>query len=163
RPSEPTVLALPPGEGRPFVDAMEDLHTKLVDGIRGAAEGERYKQARSKIRRRVATEEGRLEEILKTAARELGLDLGRTEEEVQITSLDENQGPPSAGALSAIAGSVEEFETTLATVQDEADAELRSVIHHLLTDTVKTAFAPVRARFEGREAIVAFLGDVESV
>src|SRR4051794_22396527 len=55
RPSEPTVLSLPAGEGRPFVDAMEELHTKIADGIRGATEGERYKQARAKIRRRVAT------------------------------------------------------------------------------------------------------------
>src|SRR5262249_6357160 len=55
------------------------------------------------------------------------------------------------------------FETTLATVQDEADAELRSVIHHLLVETVKASFVPVRARFEGREAIVSFVGDVEAV
>src|SRR5271163_5123973 len=34
RPSEPTVLTLPSGEGRPFVDAMEELYTKLVDGLR---------------------------------------------------------------------------------------------------------------------------------
>jgi len=32
RPTQPTVLALPPGEGRPFVDAMEELHGALVDG-----------------------------------------------------------------------------------------------------------------------------------
>jgi predicted ATP-dependent protease len=163
RPSEPTVLALPAGEGRPFVDAMEDLHAKLVEGLRGAGEGERYKQARAKIRRRVATEEGRLEEALKAAARALGLDLARTEDEVQITSLDEAGGTPDAEALSAIAASVEEFETTLANVQDEADAELRSVIHHLLVEMVKACFLPVRTCFEGREAIVAFLGDVEAV
>src|ERR1700686_1886157 len=48
RPSEPTVLNLPPGEGRPFVDAMDELYTKLVDGLRAATEGERYKQARAK-------------------------------------------------------------------------------------------------------------------
>lgn len=163
RPSEPTVLALPAGEGRPFVDAMEELHAKLVEGLRGAAEGERYKQARAKIRRRVATEESRLEEALKSAARALGLDLARTEDEVQITSLDETRGPPDADALAAIAASVEEFETTWANVQDEADAELRSVIHHLLVETVKGCFLPVRTLFEGREALVAFLGDVESV
>src|SRR3954469_22565201 len=33
RRSEPTVLALPAGEGRPFVDAMEELHGKIVDAI----------------------------------------------------------------------------------------------------------------------------------
>src|SRR3954469_3896492 len=55
RPSEPTVLSLAAGEGRPFVDAMEEMHTKIVDGVRAVTEGERYKQARAKIRRRVAT------------------------------------------------------------------------------------------------------------
>src|SRR6516225_1273612 len=39
RPSEPTVLSLPAGEGRPFVDAMDALHTKLVDGLRGVTDG----------------------------------------------------------------------------------------------------------------------------
>jgi hypothetical protein len=63
------VLTLPAGEGRPFVEAMDELHTKLVDGLRATTEGERYKQARAKIRRRVATEESRLEEALKAAAR----------------------------------------------------------------------------------------------
>src|SRR5690242_3235521 len=31
RPSEPSVLALPAGQGRPFADAMEELYAKLVD------------------------------------------------------------------------------------------------------------------------------------
>lgn len=163
RPSEPTALALAAGEGRPFVEAMEALHAKLLDGLRAASEGERYKQARAKIRRRVATEESRLEEALRSSARQLGLDLSRTEDEVQITALDESAGPPDAEALAAVAASVEEFETTLATVQDQADTELRSVIHHLLIEAVKACFLPVRARFEGREAIIGFLGDVESV
>ncbi|MFT3774366.1 MAG: AAA family ATPase [Minicystis sp.] len=162
RPSEPTVLNLPAGEGRPFVDAMEELYTKLVEGLRGVTEGERYKQARAKMRRRVATEESRLEEALKTAAAELGLDLQRTDDEVQITALDEAGGTPSADALAAIAAHIEEFETTFASVQDEADAELRGVVHHLLGEAVKSSFAPVRARFEGRDAIVSFLGDVEN-
>lgn len=162
RPSEPTVLNLPAGEGRPFVDAMDALYTKLVDGLRGVTEGERYKQARAKTRRRVATEEGRLEEALKEAAHALGLDLSRTDDEVQITALDEVDSPPSSDALSAVAASIEEFETKLAAVQDEADSELRGVVHHLLADTVKTAFYSVRARFEGRQAILTFIGDVEA-
>lgn len=161
RPSEPAVLNLPAGEGRPFADAMDELYTKLVDGLRGVTEGERYKQARAKTRRRVATEESRLEEQLKASAAELGLELSRTEEEVQITALDEEGGTPSSEALAAITASIEEFETRLAGVQDEADAELRGVIHHLLTETVKSCFMPVRTRFEGRASIVAFLADVE--
>ncbi len=163
RPSEPTVLALPAGDGKPFVDAMDEMHTKIVDGVRAVTEGERYKQARAKIRRRVATEESRLEETLKSAARALGLDLTRGDDEVQITALDEAAGPPSNDSLAQIAASVEEFETTLATVQDEADLELRNVVQHLLAETVKSGFAPVRALYDGREAITAFLADVEVV
>src|SRR6185436_7860791 len=81
RPSEPTVLALPPGDARPFVEAMEELHAKLGDALRGATEGERFKQVRAKIQRRVNAEESRLEEGLKSAARDLGLDLVRTDDE----------------------------------------------------------------------------------
>ena len=162
RPSEPSVLSLAAGEGRPFVDAMEELHAKLVDGLRGLTEGERFKQSRAKMRRRVATEESRLEEALKEQGRALGLDLQRTDEEVQITALDEAAGPPSGDALAAVAAGIEEFETKLAHVQDEADGELRSVVHHLIAETVKSCFLPVRTRFEGRDAIVAFLGDVEA-
>jgi hypothetical protein len=85
--------------------------------------------------------------VLKSAARELGLDLTRTEDEIQITSLEEGAGPPSSQALQTIAGSIEEFESTLATVQDEADTELRSVIQHLLAEAVKGCFSPVRGQF----------------
>lgn len=89
RPSEPTVLSLPPGEGRPFVEAMEELHAKLVDTLRGATEGERFKQARAKLQRRVRAEERRLEDQLKAAARALGFDLVRTGDEVQLTPLED--------------------------------------------------------------------------
>jgi predicted ATP-dependent protease len=161
---------------------MEELHTTLVDGLRGLTDGERFKQARAKMRRRVATEESHLEEALKDAARKLGLDLQRTDEEVQVTALDEAAGPPGGDALAAVAAGIEEFETKLASVQDEADGELRAVVHHLIVETVKSCFLPVRTRFEGRdavhdgasvhdprpqskppsEAIVAFLADVEA-
>jgi predicted ATP-dependent protease len=163
RPSEPTILSLPPGEGRPFVEAMEELHAKLVEGVRGATEGERFKQARTKIQRRASAEESRLEEQLKEAAKKLGLELVRTENEVQITALDEAAEPPSSESLRSIATSVEEFEQTLATVQDDADLELRTVMKQLLVDAMKACFAPVRKRFEGRPAIATFLAEVESV
>ena len=161
RPSEPTVLSLPAGDGRPFADAMEELYGKLFDGVRATVDGERYKQARAKIRRRVATEESRLEEALKASGRALGLELSRGEDEIQVSSLDESQ--PGSEALSTVATAIEEFETTLANVQDEADAELRTVLHGLLGEMVRASFAPVRTRYEGRELISAFLGEVESV
>jgi predicted ATP-dependent protease len=163
RPSEPTVLALPAGEGRPFVEAMEELHGKLVDAIRNAAEGERYKQARARIRRRVASEESRLEEALRASAQSVGLALERAENEVRLSAHDESAPAPDSEAVDHVTGLVEEFENTLAQVQDDADTELRAVIQHLLTEAVKGCFAPVRGRFEGSEAIVGFLGDVVSL
>jgi predicted ATP-dependent protease len=163
RPSEPTVLSLPPGEGPGFVEAMEDLHGKLVDALRNVTEGERFKQARSRTQRRVAAEEARLEQTLKEAAKELGLDLARSENEVQITALDESAPEPSPEALSTIAASVDEFQTKLATVQDEADAELRAVTKQLLADAIKACFGPVRAKLEGKNDVSAFLEDVETV
>src|SRR5262249_55305403 len=75
RPTEPAALSMPAGEGRPFVDAMEDLHQKLAEALRGSTEGERFKQARAKIRRRVSAEEARLEDQLRRTARENGVDL----------------------------------------------------------------------------------------
>ncbi len=86
RPSEPAALALPAGEGRPFVEAMEELHGKLSEALRGATEGERFKQARAKIRRRVSAEEARLEDILRRTAREAGCDLVRRENDIEIVT-----------------------------------------------------------------------------
>ena len=163
RPSEPTVLALPPGEGRPFVEAMDQLHGKLVESVRGATEGERFKQVRGKIHRRVNADESRLEEQLKIATRELGMDMVRTDDEVQITPLDDAAEAPSSEVLRTIASVVEEFESTLATIQDEADIELRGIVKQLLLDAVKSCFDPVRRQFEGRADIAEFLGGVETV
>jgi predicted ATP-dependent protease len=161
RPSEPAVLTLPPGEGRGFVDAMEELYAKLVDTLRGTTEGERFKQIRTKVQRRVNAEEARLEEALRATAREMGLELTRSESEVQVTSVDET--PPSSASLRTITAAIEEFETTLATVQDEADRELRGALKQLLADGVKMCFVPVCERFEARKNIGAFLEDVETV
>src|SRR5207247_932071 len=109
----------------------------------------------------------RLEDHLRNAARELGLDLVRNDNEVEITALEETEGettePPSSEALRTIAQAVEDFEQKLATVQDEADQELRSVMKQLLADAVKGCFAPVRKRFDGRSDIAAFLAEVETV
>lgn len=161
RPSEPSVLALPPGQGRGFVDAMEELYAKLVDTLRGTTEGERWKQIRTKIQRRVNAEESRLEEQLRATAKEMGLELHRTESEVQVTSTDD--APPSGESLRSITSAIEEFEATLATVQDDADLELRAALKQLLADGVKGCFVPVRARFEDRKNIGVFLEEVETV
>lgn len=161
RPTEPSVLSLPAGQGRDFVDAMEELYAKLVDTLRGTTEGERFKQAKTKIQRRVSAEESRLEENLRSSARDLGLELARSEAEIHVSSLDET--PPSPEALRTITASIEEFETTLANVQDEADTELRGALKQLLVDGLRGSFAPFRTRFETRKDICAFLDDVENV
>ncbi len=163
RPSEPTVLTLPAGEGKPFATAMEDLHSKLVDALRGVTEGERYKQVRVKIRRRVTQEEAVLERELKAAATELGYEVSRSESEMQVVPMEDAPSGPSTEGLREITALVEDFETRLATVQDEADVEMRGTVKQLLDDAVRGCFQPFLGRFEGRPDIVRFLGDLESV
>lgn len=162
RPSEPSTLSLPAGDGRAFAAAMQELHAKLVESIRGVADGERFKQARAKVRRRVTTEEAALEEVLRAAATAAGLVLTRTDNEVQLASENEGENP-SPEALSAVAGSVDEFEAKLAAVHEEAEAELRGLMKQLLGQSVKACFAPVAQRYEGRLEIVSFLSEVENV
>lgn len=161
RPSEPAALTLPAGEGRPFVEAMEELHVKLSEALRGATEGERFKQARAKTRRRVSGEEARLEDALRRTAREAGCDLVRRENDIEIVT-PEDAGPASVDSMQAVAAAVAEFEAKLAVVQEEADAELRSVMRQLLGDAAKACFSPVRARFEGRPDVVRFLSELET-
>jgi predicted ATP-dependent protease len=160
RPTEPAALTMPAGEGRPFVEAMEDLHGRLADALRGATEGERFKQARAKIRRRVSAEEARLEEQLRGTARESGIELVRRENEIEIVT-PEDAPQPTMEAMQAVAAGVAEMEQKLAAVQEEADAELRTVMKTLLGDAAKACFQPVCARYESRPDIVRFLGELE--
>ncbi|MBK8252736.1 MAG: AAA family ATPase [Polyangiaceae bacterium] len=161
RPAEPAALSMPAGEGRPFVEAMEDLHAKLSDALRGAGEGERFKQARSKIRRRVTAEEAKLEEWLRQIAREAGCDVVRREGEIEIVT-PEDGGNASVEAMQAVAAAVAELESKLAGVQEEADTELRSVMKQLLADGAKSCFAPVLQRYESRTDIGRFLSELET-
>lgn len=161
RPTEPAALTLPAGEGRPFVDAMEEMHSRLAEALRGATEGERFKQARAKIRRRVTGEEAKLEEQLRRTAREAGLDLVRRENEIDIITPDDG-GPASIESAQLVAAAVSEFEAKLASVQEEADTELRTVMKQLLADAAKACFQPLCARYAEREDIVRFLHELEA-
>lgn len=161
RPSEPAALALPAGEGRPFVEAMEELHGKLSEALRGATEGERFKQARAKIRRRVSAEEARLEDGLRRIARENGCDVVRRENDIEIVTPDDGN-PASVESMAAVAAAVSELEAKLAQVQEEADVELRTVMKQLLADAAKACFSPVCARFEGRADVARFLTELEA-
>lgn len=160
RPSEPAALTLPAGEGRPFVEAMEQLHAKLSDALRGATEGERFKQARAKIRRRVSAEEARLEDDLRRIARENGCDVVRRENEIEIVT-PEDAGPAPVESMQAVAAAVAELESKLAQVQEEADAELRTVMKQLLGDAAKACFSPMASRFAGRADVARFLAELE--
>ncbi len=167
RPTEPAALTMPAGEGRPFVDAMEEMHSRLAEALRGSTEGERFKQARAKIRRRVSADEARLEDGLRRTAREVGIDIVRRENEIEIVTPDapEDAPPPAMEpmeAMQVVVAAVAEFEAKLATVQEEADTELRAVMKGLLGDAAKACFQPLCARYESRPDVVRFLGDLES-
>jgi predicted ATP-dependent protease len=161
RPSEPVALNLSAGEGRAFVDRMNDLYTRLVDGIRQATEGERFKQAQSKVKRRARTEEAKLEATLKEDARNIGLDLDRSGEEIEITALGDEEEEPSEEALEQVATLLEDFEDKLASVHEEAELELRTVVKQLLADTVKSSFAPVAQRHADAPDLARFLAELE--
>ena len=160
-PSEPTVLSLPAGEGRPFVDAMESLHEKLVESLRRVPEGERFKHARSRIERRATGREAELEAALTEVGDELGLDVERLEDEVKVAGRDGDD--PSQEALRAITAAVEEFEEGLVAIQEEVDDDLRSALKRLMLESVTQCFAPVIEEFSERGAIKSFLEEVEAV
>jgi len=159
RPSEPRALYLPAGEGRAFVDAMEALFGKIVEGVRNATEGERFKQAQGRVHRRVTREENALEAKLKAAALELGLDLSRAGDEIQLASAVEGQ-EPSKEALEAVASAVEEFEHATIDLQEQAEAELRAEVKTQLAEAVGTSFGPYKKGFS-RPEVASFLEELE--
>ena len=161
KPSQPTVLRLPPGEGPAFVEAMEELHENLVDGLRRVPEGERFKHGRSRIERRAQESEAELEAALLEVGEELGLSLTRTEDEVKVAGAEGDE--PSPEALRAITKAVEEFEEELLEVQDSIDSELRGELKRLMLDAVKSCFSPFKERFGESEPITAFLEGVETL
>lgn len=160
RPSEPRALWLPAGEGRAFVDAMEDLYGKIVEGVRNATEGERFKQSQGRVHRRVTREENRLEAKLKAAAAELGLDLTRQADEVQLASAREGE-EPSKEALEAIGTHIEEFEHAMIDLQEQAEADLRAEVKAQLQEAVAASFAPFKRRFTSRVEVASFLEELE--
>ncbi len=169
KPSEPTVLTMAAGTGRPFVDAMEELHGQLIEAIRGVADGERFKRAQARVRRRAHQQEAVLEDELRARARELGLELERAEDEIQVAPLTSDSDPggeptePSPEALRAVAEQVEAFEEKLVEMQEQTDRELRAELKRLLLDTVGACFAPFHERYGGQQRIDKFLSDVEQV
>ena len=160
KPSEPKILWLPAGDGRPFVEAMEELHGKLVESLRGVAEGERFKHARNRIERRARGREAELEEALREVGESLGLEVAREEDEVKVTTSGDE---PSPEALRAITSAVEEFEDKLVDIQEDVERELRSELKRMLLDAVRACFLPVAQTYTQRPDIHAFLAAVESL
>src|SRR5687768_13766380 len=88
RPSEPSALFLPAGEGRAFIDTMSGLYAKLVEALHAATEGERFKQAQTRAQRRARRSEGELEAQLIERAKDLGFALERNGDEIEIAALE---------------------------------------------------------------------------
>jgi predicted ATP-dependent protease len=177
KPSQPNVLTLPAGSGRKFVETMEELHAGLVEALRGVAEGERFKRARSRIERKARGGEAELEQWLQQAAAAHGLTIERNESDFKVAALppegqdkaedvegEEAEGEePSPEALRAVTAAVEEFEEKLVDLQEEADRELRGELKRLLVEAVKVCFVPVREVYGERDRIRSFLEDLEAV
>jgi predicted ATP-dependent protease len=161
KPSQPSMLMVPAGEGRPFVEAMEDLHESLVEVLRRVPEGERFKHARSRLERRARDREAELESALQEVAEELDLELTREDDEVKVSAKEGEE--PTPEALHAIGNAVEEFEEQLVEIQEEVEGELRAELKRLMVEAVQRSFEPVIARFKDRRDIHAFLTEVEKV
>jgi predicted ATP-dependent protease len=159
-PSEPSVLLLPAGEGRPFVESMEELHEKLVEGLRRVPDGERFKHARSRIERRAAEEEAELESALAEVGAELDLEVERVDDEIKVASLTDEE--PSQESLRAITSAVEEFEEQMVEIQERVDDEMRDELKQLMLSVVSNAFKPQVEKHEGAALITAFLTGVEN-
>ncbi|MBL9027243.1 MAG: AAA family ATPase [Myxococcales bacterium] len=181
RPSEPSALFMPAGEGRAFSDTMANLYSKLVESLHAATEGERFKQAQTRAQRRSRRAEAELETTLVASAKELGFRLERTGDEIEITSLPDEEGeatkeslpPPSLEPVSGGGGpsandplelvklAVEEFESRLADIHEEAEAELRTSLKTFLAEALKGHFAPIIAKYAARSDVSAFLTELE--
>jgi predicted ATP-dependent protease len=169
RPSEPTALFLPAGEGRAFHATMAALHGKLVESLHAATEGERFKHAQTRAQRRARRAEAALEAQLEQRAKDLGFQLERSGDEIEIAPIGgeeeaaapESVAPLSQDPLEQVKVAIEEFESRLADAHEEAEAELRANLKNFLGDAIKSHFAPVIGRYESHGAVSSFLGELE--
>ncbi len=163
--SEPTALFLAAGEGRPFLDQMSALYGKIIESIHAATEGERFKQAETRARRKSRREESQLEDQLRESAAAHGFTVERTGEEIELrrtTEEGEEETPPSEEVLEAVKNAVDEFESKLGDVHEEAEAELRANIKQFLADAIKGHFAALITNFEQNADLKGFLGRLET-
>ena len=161
-PTQPTVLDVPAGEGRPFVVAMDELYESLIENLQRVPQGERFKQARRRVERRARDEEDALERALHAVGAEHHVQIARGEDEVKVIAGGDNPEPDDA-AMRAITAAVEQFEEKLVDVQERVEDELRNHIKGLMVEAVRGAFSPVKTRYEANARITSFLTDVETV
>ncbi len=159
KPSEPAVLNLPAGEGRPFADAMDELYEAVIEVLRRVPEGERFKHARTRLQRKGREKEGELESALSEVGEELGLEISRGDDEIKV--MGQGGAEPSPEALRAIASAVEEFEEQLIAIQEELERELQGELKRLMLEAAHGRFARMQETYVGRDTIQRFLADVE--
>ncbi|MFO0549654.1 MAG: AAA family ATPase [Polyangiaceae bacterium] len=163
RPSEPTAIGLPAGEGRRFVETMTALHGKLTEALHSATEGERFKQAQSRAHRKTRREEAKLEQVLIETASTLGFTVERSGDEIEIRRAgaeDEEDPPPED--LDAVKNAIDDFEAKVTEIHEEAETELRASIKQFLTDALRSHFANVIAQSDGKPGVQPFLEKLES-
>ncbi len=162
RPSEPTALFLPPGEGRDCVDTMSALYQKIVETVHSATEGERFKQAQTRASRRTRREESRLEGELSALVASHGFTVERAGDDVELRPAEGTETEPSEETLEAVKSAVEDFESKLADLHEEAEAELRASIKSFLSDAIHGHFAPAISKYDHVPAVREFVSALET-
>lgn len=161
--SEPTALFLPAGEGRAFLDSMSALYGKIIESLHAATEGERFKQAETRARRGSRRQEARLEDELSEAVAVHGFTVEREGDEIELRRQEaDEEPPPSEEVVEAVKTAVDEFESKLADIHEEAEAELRSSIKQFLSDAIKSHFVPLHTKFTKNKDVNEFLGKLET-
>ncbi|MBL8743047.1 MAG: AAA family ATPase, partial [Myxococcales bacterium] len=161
--SEPTALFLPAGDGRAFLDTMSNLYGKIIESLHAATEGERFKQAETRARRGSRRQEARLEDQLSEAVAVHGFTVERDGDEIELRRQEaDDEPPPSEEVVEAVKTAVDEFESKLADIHEEAEAELRSSIKQFLSDAIKGHFAPLHTKFAKNVDVNEFLGKLET-
>lgn len=162
RPSEPTALFLPAGEGKAFMESMSALYGKLIESLHAATEGERFKQSQTRAQRRSRREEAKLEAQLAETAGAHGFAIERSGDEIELRRVESEEEPPTDEVLEAVKSAVEEFESKLADVHEEAEQELRATIKQFLSDALRSHFQPIVSKFTEHPDVSGFLGKVET-
>ena len=105
-----------------------------------------------------------LEDQLTEAVAVHGFTVERNGDEIELRrpETEDEDIPPSDEVVEAVKTAVDEFESKLADVHEEAEAELRTSIKQFLSDAIKGHFVPLHAKFAANEDVNGFLGKLEA-